>query len=319
MRATAYHSGAHLEERDLRSPESQCPLCAFGGQRSTVLQLQTGPDVSLLECPNCGGCSASRLPTEEALRTYYSKYYDQSIYKDAEKVTFYAPQHFAKHLLSKAKSFLTRVDLRILDFGGGDGNLSISIARLLLESGASHVEVVLVDYNAALAHSDSPAISLKCHENLASAHAEDCDLVVASAVLEHIPYPQDDFVRLLSALRPGGLFYARTPCVASLLRILQRIGLKIDFTFPAHVHDMGEAYWSNILKLLPPAFQSYSLFWSHPSIVETKLRRNPLRTVAAHLMKAPWLIFRSHYQLVGGWEVLIRRPPENGFENEGPR
>lgn len=314
MRATAFHSGRHLEETDLLPPESACPLCSFRGNRSAVLRLQSEPGVSLLACPNCGGFSASRLPTEEALRTYYSKYYQQGIFQNAEKVTFDEPQRFAKHLVGKAKRFLTRPVPRILDFGGGGGNLSLSIARLLLKDGASCVNVVLVDYNAALAHSDSPDISVECHEDLASARATDCDLVLASGILEHIPYPQEHFTRLLSALRPGGLFYARTPCVASLFGILQRIGFQVDFTYPAHVHDMGEAYWSSILRLLPPPFQHYSVIWSHPSIVETTFRKNALRTVAAYVMKAPWRILGNWYQLVGGWEVLIRRPLEARLE-----
>src|ERR1700674_433249 len=178
MKATAFHSGTHLEETDLRPAESACPLCSSRGERPVVLRLQSEPSVSLLACPNCGGFSASRLPTEEALRTYYSKYYQQGIFQDAEKVTFDDPRRFARHLVRKAKPFLKRPNLRILDFGGGDGNLSISIARLLVEEGASHVNVVLVDYNAALASSDSPDILLECHDNLASASATDCDLVL---------------------------------------------------------------------------------------------------------------------------------------------
>lgn len=307
MKATAFHSGMHLEETDLRPAESACPLCSFRGNRSAVLRLQSEPTVSLVACPNCGGFSASRLPTEEALRTYYSKYYQQGIFQDAEKVTFDEPQRFAEHLVRKAKPFLGKPDLRILDFGGGGGDLSLSIARRLLKDGASHVHVVLVDYNAALARSDSQEISLECHEDLASASAMDCDLVLASGILEHIPYPQEDFTRLLSAVRPGGLFYARTPCVASLFGILQRIGLPVDFTYPAHVHDMGEAYWSNILTCLPSEFQHYSVIWSQPSIVETTLRKNVVRTLAAHLMKFPWRILGSRYPFVGGWEVLIGR------------
>ena len=308
MRSTAYHSGMHLEGRYLRAPESKCPLCFFAGERPAVLRLQSEPDVFLLACPNCGGFSASCLPTEEALRAYYAKYYEQQIYQDVEKVTFHEPQHFARHLVSNAKRFLKRSDLRILDFGGGDGNLSMSIARLLLRADASRVRIVLVDYNAALAHSYSQDISLECHEDLASANATDCDLVLASSVLEHIPYPQEDFTRLLSALRPGGLFYARTPAVAPLFRILQHIGLPVDFTFPAHVHDMGEAYWSTILGLCPAPFRDYSVIWSRPSIVETTLRKNALRTLAAYVMKAPWRLLGRRYQLVGGWEVLIQRP-----------
>ncbi len=58
--------------------------------------------------------------------------------------------------------------------------------------------------------------------------------------------------RLQSVVRPGGLFYARIPCVASLFRILQCIDLPVDFTYPAHFHDMAKTHWSSILRLLPP-------------------------------------------------------------------
>src|SRR6202158_5110866 len=137
MKATAFHSGIHLEETDHRSAESACPLCSFRGDRSAVLRLQSEPSVSLLACPNCDGFSASRLPTEEALRTYYSKYYQQGIFQDAEKVTFDEPQRFAEHLVRKAKPFLGNPDLRILDFGGGGGDRFVSLARRLFTDGGS--------------------------------------------------------------------------------------------------------------------------------------------------------------------------------------
>ena len=308
MKATSFHSGTHLEETSVLPPEPECPLCSFRGDRLPALQLQSDPDVFLLACPSCRGFSASRLPTNDALRTYYSRYYEHGVFEDIEKVTFHGPRRFARHVLRKARPFLQRQNLRVLDFGGGAGNLSLAIARLLLEDGASHVHVVLVDYNASLGRSGSPGISVECHEDLNSADATDCDLVLASGILEHIPHPQPDFTRLLSTLRPGGLFYARTPCVAPLFRVLQRMGLPLDFTYPAHVHDMGEGYWSGILGLLPSEFQHYSVVCSQPSIVETAWRRNFVRTVAAHAMKLPWRILGKRYRFVGGWEVFIRKP-----------
>jgi SAM-dependent methyltransferase len=308
MRATAFHSGAHLEEKYLLPFDPACPLCFFRGARLPALRLQSDPDVFLLECLRCKGFSASRMPTEEALRAYYGKYYKQSVFREEdEKVTFQEPQRFARHLLRAAGPLLGKQDLTILDFGGGDGNLALAIARFLVADGVSNVRIILVDYNSSLAKGSSKNISLECHESLDSAGAKDCDLVLASGILEHIPYPQKDFARLLSALRPGGLFYARTPCVAPLFRILQRLRLPGDFTFPAHVHDMGEAYWSGILRFLPMEFQCYSVIWSQPSIVETTLRRNTLRTLAAVVMKAPWHVLGNRYTWVGGWEVLIQR------------
>jgi SAM-dependent methyltransferase len=312
MRATAFHSGMHLKEECLMPPEPLCPLCSYGGERSPVLRLQSDPYVFLLACPNCKGCSASRLPTEEALRAYYSRYYDAGIFQDSDKVTFHDPQRFATHLLQKAGPHLQGQNLKILDFGGGEGNLSLAIAQLLLADHTAHVDIILVDYNAGPGHTGSRDISFVCRKKLDTADAQDCNLVLASGILEHIPYPQSDFARLLSAVRPGGLFYARTPCIASLFRIMQRLGLPVDFTYPAHVHDMGEAYWSNILSFLPSEFQHYSVIWSQPSIVETALRKNVMRTLAAYLMKWPWRILGSRYPFVGGWEVFIGRSSDPG-------
>lgn len=298
----------HLEEDYVLPPEPECPLCLFRGERAPVLRLQSDPDVFLLACPRCRGFSASRLPTNDALRAYYGRYYEGSGFHDSESVTFHEPRRFATHVLRKVRPFLQGEHLKVLDFGGGGGNLSLATARLLLKEGASHVRVVLVDYNASLGCNSFQGISLECPYYLDAADATNCDLILASGILEHIPHPQSDFARLLLSLRPGGLFYARTPCVAPLLRIVQRMGLSFDFTYPAHVHDMGEAYWSNILSLLPSGFQNYSVVCAQPSIVETTVRRNMFRTVAAHVMKFPWRIFGSHYPFVGGWEVFIPRP-----------
>jgi SAM-dependent methyltransferase len=300
----------HLKEECLMPPEPACPLCSYDGERSTVLRLQSDPDVFLLACPNCRGSSASRLPTGEALRAYYSRYYDAGIFRESDKVTFHDPQRFARHVLRRAGTHLRGQNLKILDYGGGDGKLSSAIAELWLGGRTAHVDIILVDYNAGRNHTSRKDISLVCREKLETEDAKDCDLVLASGILEHIPHPRTDFTRLLSAVRPGGLFYARTPCVASLLRILQRLGLSVDFTYPAHVHDMGEVYWSQILTFLPAEFQRYSVIWSQPSIVETTLRKNGLRTLAAHLMKLPWWILGSRYSFVGGWEVFIGRPSD---------
>jgi len=308
MKATAFHSGMHLKEEYLLPPEPVCPLCFFGYERTQALSLQSDPDVFLLACPRCRGFSASRLPTEEALRAYYSRYYEQVIFQDSDKVTFHEPQRFARRLLQKARPFLQNEKLRILDFGGGGGSLSLAIARHRLREGASHVDVILVDYNTAPGHTDLQSVSLECHETLDSTDSRDCDLVLASGILEHIPHPQTVFARLLLALKPGGVFYARTPSVAPLFRILQRIGLPVDFTYPAHVHDMGEAYWSSVLSFLPSELQHYEMICSRPSIVETILRKNPIRTLTAHVMKTPWRILGKRYPFVGGWEVIIRRP-----------
>jgi hypothetical protein len=119
--------------------------------------------------------------------------------------------------------------------------------------------------------------------------------------------------RLLACNRTQTYLCSPVPSVAPLFGILQRIGLPVDFTYPSHVHDMGEAYWSSVLSLLPSGPQHYELICWRPSIVETTLRKNPLRTVTAHVMKTPWCILGKRYPFVGGWEVIIRRPVKQGL------
>lgn len=76
------------------------------------------------------------------------------------------------------------------------------------------------------------------------------DIVIASAIVEHIPYPRQVILGLLSALSPGVRAYFRTPAMASLIKLAARFGVAIDFIYPAHVHDMGQPLWENLLASL---------------------------------------------------------------------
>lgn len=152
-------------------------------------------------------------------------------------------------------------------------------------------------------------ISLSHRHSLAETAAGTYNLAVASSILEHVPSPQPELVGLLSALAPAGVFFARTPWIVPILQIYERVGLNFDFTYPAHVHDLGRDFWQNILARLPVANPDlYKLRHSGPSPVETTLREAPLRTAAAHSLKAIWRIFPT-WRFVGGWEVLFERSP----------
>jgi SAM-dependent methyltransferase len=301
--ATTFHSGVHLEERQLEAAERACPLCLSEKPRSSVLRLQSGPDVELLSCETCGGYSASRMPTPEALRDYYRDYYEDA----DQRITFDLPQRLALHIFRRAFPAAPpsrRIDL--LDFGGGDAEIARRIANGLLEAGAPSVHILLVDYNAEVRPSDSARISLERVETLERVEKGAFDLVVASAILEHIPRPRRDLASLFDALGPGGVFYARTPSVVPLLKLCGRFGMRCDFTFPGHVHDLGQKFWRTILSHL--SLQgTIDVLDARPSPVETTLRNHPFRTVAAQLLKAPWHLLGSSWGFVGGWEVFFQR------------
>src|SRR5690606_22521368 len=78
MRVTAFHSSLHLSEDQLEEPARNCRLCACAAP-TVRFALQLDPTVELLQCPRCAGCSASRMPTAEALDAYYGRYYEDRV------------------------------------------------------------------------------------------------------------------------------------------------------------------------------------------------------------------------------------------------
>ena len=294
-----HHQGAQLSEQELLPEETVCPLCNYEGKRRPVITLQESPQVRLLAC-RCGCRSASRMPRPEVLRDYYARYY-AAIDGTA---TFDGSDRFARHLF-RSLGVTPKSSLRILDFGGGvDATISRSLARQFTANGTDRVEISLVDYNASCQR-DWGAVTVNCYQNVQEAGGE-FDVVIASAIMEHIPYPRDILISLLNSLGTQGRAYFRTPSMSSIVKLAARFGVYIDFTNPAHVHDMGQAFWENVLPSLG-ASNNFSLIRSRPAIVETAFRVHPSRTAVAYALKAPWWLLRGSYSMVGGWEGVIAR------------
>ena len=302
--ASKLQIGAHVAESGLLPEESACPFCSVPSERDRELLLQADPSVYLLSCQRCGGKTASRMPTEETLSGYYRRYYEHS----ESSITFENPVGFARHVLGTAAPFLTERSISILDFGGGGGDLSREIAKILLEGRIGAVEIELVDYNSDLTRDFPYGVAIKASQTMGEVKRTQFHLVLASAILEHIPSPRPTLIDLLSRIKPGGVFYARTPTVAPILRIFATLGLSYDFTFPGHVHDLGQSFWENVPRLVAAEVGPLEIVSSRPSIVETSFSKNPLRTLAAYVLKAPWYVLGSRYKLVGGWEVVFHKP-----------
>lgn len=237
----------------------------------------------LLRCPKCHGYSASRMPTAAALDAYYAHYYQPD---QDEKVTL---DNVGKWAARIARFAPAGDVLRILDFGGGDGSLAVAIGKVL----GRPTRIVLIDHN------DKPCqpgiVALKPGEW----PQEKFDLIVASAVLEHIPELGPTLQRLAGYLDEGGKMYVRTPAMVDVARLT-----RADLCFPGHVHDLGQAFWDSASRLLGP---DYRVEHSRPSAVETTFARHPVRTLAAYVLKAPWWVLGRRYGLVGGWEAVIAR------------
>ena len=294
----------HLPPSALVDAVAACPICHSDSPRRPVFRLQSDPDVHMLACGNCHGCSASLMPSATVLTEYYARYYGERDHH----VTFADPERFASHFLALLGENALPPHVRILDYGGGDGSLSHAIVRKLLERGViERAQILVVDYSTRSVPTDDRIVIVR---QLPDVAIEGCyDLVLASAILEHIPDLGVLIPKLYAAISPQGFFYARTPYAIPLTKLFARL----DLTYPAHVHDLGICFWNRFCETFGWAAE---MLVSGPSAAASSIRRDPLRGLVARLMKLPAylesLLSRRDrkgrfWHLVGGWEVLMRR------------
>jgi 2-polyprenyl-3-methyl-5-hydroxy-6-metoxy-1,4-benzoquinol methylase len=303
MRATGFHKGMRVGSDDVYDASGTCPVCGSTEPRTAIFNVQSDPDIDMLKCLSCGALSASRMPKENVLNRYYSHYYSEA----SVAYTLNGPDRFARHILHFMPDIALDHDLRILDFGGGDGSLAIAVARALQNRTDLSVSVTidLVDY-ASPRDSESSGVLITGHKELADVRGG-FDIILASAILEHIPDANSAIRMLTGSANRRAYLYARTPFVLPIARLIRGI----DITYPAHVHDMGSAFWSGFTRTFE---LDACLVSSRPSLVETTMRYSPVRTALAHAMKLPAhielaLFGKGHHPLwsfVGGWEAVVR-------------
>jgi SAM-dependent methyltransferase len=304
---TNYHRTKHLGEDDLLPLSAGCPWCG-GSQRKSLVDLQSEPNVSLLECHSCHAVSESRMPTPAALAHYYGQYYDDAQYdRSGEKVTIGDSLHMGRSLARWMQGRDSNGHLIVLDFGGGDGTVAaVAVQELLNQGHIKSGQITVVDYNNMIVSSNDPRIVIVHAPTLAYLTARKFHVVMASAVIEHIPDGRATLDELLSLVAPGGAFYARTPQVASFVRLSRYIGIRWDFTFPGHVHDLGQRFWEGLFSR-PSMAKDFGIVLSKPSLVEARLADAPMRAMMAYLFKLPWYLLRRHWGFVGGWEITVTR------------
>ncbi len=305
--AAVFHRTVHLGEAQLYPPDPKCLFCG-STNRTAFYTLQKDPDVLLLKCNHCFAESASRLPTEQAMKDYYSNYYNEDAVKETkDRVACYHTAQFGDYLARKViKHFPPSDSFEVLDFGGGDGAIALRMAQRLLERSFKSITITVVDYNEYLAQSDDARIRLVNCPTLDQLPAKKFDFIIASAVIEHIPNPKPVIDRLSSLLNLKGVAYFRTPYIEPFLKLSKLLHITIDFTYPAHIHDLGADFWEgSMVRLLYP--QEFSVLESNPSFVETTFKDNFLRTLAAYILKAPWYLIGNGYKWVGSWEIFYRK------------
>jgi SAM-dependent methyltransferase len=311
LQAAVGNPSQHMREDQLGPTLDRCPVCD-ASHTLPRLSLQFSPDVILLRCGYCDAGFASRMPTPEALKEYYASYYHVPKYADLvqSNVHFSRPDRLARHIAQCLSLRRNRMaNLRLFDFGGGDGTIAILLGQQILDAGESgRVEITVVDYPSPRPVHDSRLAICGVH-GVESLDEAAFDVGIASASLEHVPDLRATLVRLLNAIRPGGRLYIRTPYFEPVIRLARLIGLNIDFGYPAHLYDLGEMFWRSMPEKVGKVGLAgrYFVHCSRPAIVESSWRSAPFRTLVAHMLKAPWWLIGGKYALVGGWEVVIER------------
>ncbi len=301
MHPTIFHKGIHVSHEDVYDAHERCPVCLCKEQRRACLRIQDDPVIDMLSCERCRACSASHMPKPELLDRYYAQYYA----KVTDNYTFDNPERFARHLSAALKPRTDR-PLRMLDFGGGDGSLAIALVQRFQEHVAAHIpiEIDVVDYERPR-KSLMPNVVVTGHRDINDVDGS-YDVLLASAILEHIPDAHSAIRKLIGMARPGAFMYARTPYIIPLAKLVP----KLDTTYPAHVHDMGGEFWNRFIETFNLNAQ---VLISRPSPVETTFLKWPVRTILAHVLKFParvelWALGQRRtprWKLVGGWEVIL--------------
>lgn len=241
------------------------------------------------------------MPRQEVLDALYGSYYSES----REHVTFHGIKRFARHLYHLLSQKTLPSPYKILDYGGGNGSITLALAKLLLDSKRITAACVqVVDYGEPC--QEIPDGVRLSHTNSLDLGSETFHFVNASAVLEHIPFLHSTLAGLFKHVAPGGVFYARTPCVLPLRHLIE-----LDISFPGHVHDLGYLFWNKVMETFSVTGKIVA---SRPAIVETAFSQLPLRTASAYMMKFPAhveVLLRGYgcrrlwWQFVGGWEAAL--------------
>lgn len=295
-----------LTDADLWNADA-CPACDSTTPRTVIAQANEFPRVDWLGCSVCRGASLSRMPSDEYLDAFYAGYY--ASHRRSSDVDNALWPKIARSILKAVRLRDTGSDaFRILDFGGGRGGVSLTIAKQLARKRS--VTVTIVDRSFEQSHESGIEDGIAVERVRTLPQAEGTfDLVIASAVLEHVPRLAPVLRDLLGKIHEsGGAFYARTPYGLPLHKLSSRYNMH----FPQHVHDLGPSFWNRLMDR--HAITARAVV-SQPSIVESIIWDRPVETVAANILKFPGRVERwlrkspkdYLWSWVGGWELFLTK------------
>ena len=296
--------GVEFDKDDFVEYAEKCPIC--GSTERFVTTKLKNTSIRFLHCNNCHAVSTSHYPTDFALDKLYSTYY--STHRNFSKgVTHDNITMFAEHICSYL-SFASP-SIRLLDYGGGSGEISYQVAlNLLKKKGVKTVEITIVDVNneqtiassneGISVHKTTPEMFFRNDES------QKFDFVIASAVLEHVFFAEDLITKLFNNINDKGFIYIRAPYLIPLYKFMLKFGINMDIYFPAHVHDFSKRFFENLPSTLK--LHNLEIVVSQPSYYESSFRVHFFRALVSRLIRLPYYLNKC-YPFVGGWEIVYKR------------
>ena len=291
-----------VSESSLDPVHSRCIFCGslnLSGVRSIV---QKVPLVALRVCLDCRAQSVNRLPARGYLDSLYSAEEYAGHLESSKRLTRALGGRLAAEFLAVSPCPTT---LRILDYGGGSGALGLAVAEKLADRDLdSRVTVVDLSNEGVL-----EGVKFFTPESF-DRDSENFDVILCSAVVEHLRDPGIRLQALFERLNVRGWMYVRSPQLAGLARLRPSW-----YRWPRHLSDFGPQFWSRFPTL---AGWEVDTVWSRACRPETEWRSRPLPTAASTLLKSPCsaeqavrrvlrLSRSCRYPFVGGWEFLGRK------------
>jgi 2-polyprenyl-3-methyl-5-hydroxy-6-metoxy-1,4-benzoquinol methylase len=302
INSSIYNKKIDVEEKCLDNSLDNCPLCNSINVKKIGL-IQKNPEVYFCECNVCKIGYADRQPSEEFLKEYYRNYYNNQ----AKKTTI-DPKLLAKHLYKILSRIIIRQKFSILDFGSGDGSVSLNLGNTLLKEGfAKQIDITLIDFFPYRLENENENLFVKQYTSLEEIpQNQRFDIIIASAIIEHLKSPGKTLQKLLVLLKKGGVFYSRTPYIMPFFKLLKRTRISVDIQYPGHLFDLGNLFWKNSLYNLK-FDDDYLIRLSQTSIAEDSFKESFFKALATRIFKIPSNFFKYKYHLVGGWEVIIEK------------
>ncbi len=306
-----YYSHPKSSKSDINAkyltPTISCGCCGNTSFKS-LIPLRNKPSINYIKCEHCKAITYDYIYSQQGIDEMYqsSDYYQDYEKHGTSKITFYGAERIAKHILKHIK-IEKKNTISVLDFGGGDGAIAYSIAELLLRKFiCKDVNIIVVDYNEILYDASNPHIHISRCFPLETIHNDTFEIVIASAVIEHLPVPGSYVKKLFDIAAQNGYIYFRTPYVYPIYKALKKLGINYDTGFPGHIWDLGEEWWCNAASLIGYSESKVKLIHSRPSIVEKSLKAEFIKALAAYIMKSIWYL-NHKWKYVGGWETIYQK------------